>query len=83
MVRLDWLVSVSHSVMPFFDRKGTKYFPFHQIFLDDFPRFFEVLKPNCPLYNNKMEKAALGVALGDALDDLLPVMLGVEALLVL
>ena len=30
-----------------------------------------------------MEKAALGVALGDALDDLLPVMLGVEALLVL
>ena len=35
------------------------------------------------LYNNKVEKAALGVALGDALDDLLPVMLGVEALLVL
>ena len=35
---------------------------------------------HCFKFIDKVERAALGVVLGDALDDLLPVMLGVEAL---
>ena len=79
MVRLDWLVSVSHSVMPFSSAKLQNIFRSTKFSLMISRVFLKYQSQFVTFIINKVEPA-LGVMLGDALSDQLPVMLGVGAL---